>query len=109
MKFTCEMKSGVVLLIVGIVITVSTQIRINMFPLLTVNVTPSLNYPRWKPLEFEHWMGPFELVRLQEAGLMALATGVVLLIHPFIFNRHGTTDSITWDENLLPSISGETR
>ena len=87
MKFTCEKKSGVVLLIVGIVITPLAQIQINMFPLLTVNVTPSPDYHRWKPLEFERWMGPFELVRLQEAGLMALVAGVVLLIRPFVFNR----------------------
>ena len=87
MKFTCEMKSGFVLLVVGIVITVFTQIRINMFPLSMIFVTPSPDYPRWMPLEFEHWMGPFELVRLQEAGLMALAAGVVLLFRPFIFNR----------------------
>ena len=87
MKFTCEMKSGVVLLIVGIVITVSTQIRINTFPSVIVDVNPGPDYPRWKPLEFERWMGSFELVRLQEAGLMAVAAGVVLLIRPFIFNR----------------------
>jgi hypothetical protein len=87
MKFTFEMKSGVVLLIVGIVITVSTQIRINTFPVSTIFVTPSPDYPRWKPLEYERWMGPFELVRLQEAGLMALSASVVLLIRPFVFNR----------------------
>ena len=87
MKFTCEKKSGVVLLIVGIVITVSTQIRINTFPSVIVDVNPGPDYPRWKPLEFERWMGPLELVRYQEAGLMVLATGVVLLIRPFIFNR----------------------
>ena len=91
MKFTCEMKSGFVLLIVGIVITVSTQIRINMFPLSMVFVTPSPDYPRWMPLEFKEWMGPFGFVRLQEAGLMALAAGVVLLIRPFIFERERAT------------------
>jgi len=88
MKLTFEMKSGVVLLLVGIAVTALTQIRINTFPSVIVDVNPGPDYPRWKPLEFERWMGPLELVRYQEAGLMVLAAGVALLIHPFIFNRH---------------------
>jgi hypothetical protein len=87
MKFTFEMKSGVVLLIVGIAVTALTQIRINTFPSVIVDVNPGPDYPRWMPLEFKEWVGPLELVRYQEAGLMALAAGMVLLIRPFIFNR----------------------
>ena len=86
MKFTFETKSGVVLLIVGIAVTALTQIRINTFPLSTVHVTPSLDYPRWTPLDFIEWNGPFGLVRYQEAGLMALSVGVALWVRPFIFN-----------------------
>ena len=82
MKFTCEKKSGVVLLIVGIFITAFTQILVNTIPPSTIFVTPSPDYPRWMPLKYKHWMGPFGLVRYQEVGLMALSAGVVLLIRP---------------------------
>ena len=91
MKFTFEMKFGVVLLIVGIAVTALTQIRINTFPSVIVDVNPGPDYPRWMPLEFERWMGPLELVRYQEAGLMALVAGVTLLIRPFVFNREQLT------------------
>jgi len=87
MKFTFEMKSGVVLLIVGLVITAFTQIMINTIPPSTVFVTPSPYSPRWLPLKYKQWMGPFGLVRIQEAGLMALAAGVVLWVRPYIFNH----------------------
>ena len=87
MKFTFEMKFGVVLLIVGIVVTAFTQIRMNTFPSVIVDVNPGPDYPRWMPLEFKEWGGPLELVRYQEAGLMVVAAGVVLLIRSFIFNR----------------------
>ena len=100
MKFTFEMKSGVVLLMVGIAVTTLTQIRINTFPSVIVDVNPGPDYPRWKPLEFERWMGPFELVRLQEAGLMALAAGVVLLNRPFIFNRQQVKRGMGVVENV---------
>ena len=87
MKFTGEKNLGVVLLIVGMFITVFTQIRINAFSSLTVDVDPSPDYPRWMPLEFTHWMGPIVLFRLQEVGLMVLVAGVTLLIRQFMFNR----------------------
>jgi len=86
MKFTFEMKFGVVLLIVGIVVTAFTQIRMNTFPSVIVDVNPGPDYPRWMPLEFKEWGGPLELVRYQEAGLIMLAVGVTLLIRPFVFN-----------------------
>ena len=92
MKLTFEMKFGVVLLLVGIAVTALTQIRINMFPSVIVDVNPGPDYPRWMPLEFREWMGPFGLVRYQEVGLMVLTAGVVLLIRPFIFNREQLMD-----------------
>jgi hypothetical protein len=63
MKLIFEMKSGVVLLLVGIAVTALTQIRINTFPLVIVDVNPGPDYPRWMPLEFKEWMGPLELIR----------------------------------------------
>jgi len=87
MKFTGEKNLGIALLIIGMVITVFIQIRINAFSSLTVNVNPSPDYPRWMPLEFTYWMGPPVLIRYQEVGLMALVTGMTLLIRPFIFNH----------------------
>ena len=87
MKFTGEKKLGFILLIVGMVIIVFIQIRINAFSSLTVDVNPSPDYPRWMPLEFTYWMGPIVLFRYQEVGLMLLVVGVTLLIRPFIFNR----------------------
>ncbi len=92
MKLTFEMKSGVVLLIVGIAVTALTQIRINTFPSVIVDVNPGPDYPRWMPLEFREWMGPLELVRYQEVGLMVLTAGLALLIRPFIFNREQLMD-----------------
>jgi hypothetical protein len=86
MKLTFEMKSGFVLLIVGIAVTALTQIQINTFPSVIVDVNPGPDYPRWMPLEFKEWGGPLELVRYQEAGLIMLAVGVTLLIRPFVFN-----------------------
>ena len=87
MKFTGEKKLGIALLIIGMVITVFTQIRINAFPSTTVFVNPSPDYPRWMPLEFTRWNGSLVLLRYQEVGLMLLVAGVTLLIRPFIFNR----------------------
>ena len=87
MKFTVEKNLGSILLIVGFVITVFTQTRINAFPSLTIDVNPSPDYPRWVPLEFTHWNGPLVLLRYQEVGLMVLVAGATLLIRPFMFEH----------------------
>jgi hypothetical protein len=86
MKLRGEMKFGVVLLLVGIAVTALTQVRINTFPSVIVDVNLGPDYPQRMPLEFKEWMGPLELVRYQEAGLMVLAAGVTLLIRLFVFN-----------------------
>jgi len=91
MKLKDEVKFRFVLLIVGLVIIAFTQIMINTIPPSTVFVTPSPYSPLWLPLKYKQWLGPFGLVRIQEAGLIALAAGVTLLIRPFVFNYEQLT------------------
>ena len=87
MKLEDEVKFRFVLIVVGLVITAFTQILINTIPPSTVFVHPSPYSPRWLPLNYKHWMGPFWVVRIQEAGLMALAAGFALWVRPFIFDH----------------------
>lgn len=80
MKLTNETKVVVVLLITGTVILVATQIMIDEYGQVGTFITPGPEWPRWRPLEFSSWRCPSFLIRYQEIGVAALASGITLMI-----------------------------
>jgi len=80
MKLTNEQKVVVVLLITGMVILVVTQIMINEYGQVRTFINPGPEWPWWRPLEFSSWRCPSDLIRFQEIGVAALASGITLMI-----------------------------
>jgi len=80
MKLTDEQKVVVVLLITGTVILVVTQIMINEYGQVGTDITPGPEWPWWRPLAYSSWRCPSILIRYQEIGVAALASGITLMI-----------------------------
>jgi hypothetical protein len=88
MRITGEKKLGIILLMVGMVIIVGTQIMINKHGgLVIVNITPVEDepWPKWKPLEYTQLDCPSSLIYQQEVGIVVSTVGATLLIRPFVF------------------------
>ena len=75
-------------------IVVGTQIMINKYGLLTVNITPAEDepWPEWKPLEYTRLDCPPTLIYQQEFGMVIATIGATLLIRPFIFESERKYD-----------------
>jgi len=81
MKLTNEQKVVVVLLITGSIILVVTQIMINEYGQVgTFITTRPGTWPWWRPLAYSSWRCPSDLIRFQEIGVAALASGITLMI-----------------------------
>ena len=81
MKLTNEQKVVVVLLITGTVILVVTQIMINEYGQVVTDITTRpTTWPWWRPLAYVSWRCPSILIRFQEIGVAALASGITLMI-----------------------------
>ena len=81
MKLTNEQKVVVVLFIMGSIILVVTQIMINEYGQVGTFITPRPGtWPWWRPLEYSSWRCPSDLIRFQEIGVAALASGITLII-----------------------------
>jgi len=80
MKLTNEQKVVVVLLITGTVILVVSQIMINEYGQVGIFITPGPEWPWWRPLAYSSWRCPPDLIRFQEIGVAALASGITLMI-----------------------------
>jgi len=80
MKITNEQKVVVVLLITGSIILVVSQIMINEYGQVGTHITPGPEWPWWRPLEYSSWRCPSDLIRFQEIGVAALASGITLMI-----------------------------
>jgi len=97
MKLTNEQKGVVVLLITGTVILVVSQIMINEYGQVGIDITPGpTTWPWWRPLEFSSWRCPSDLIRFQEIGVAVLASGITLMI------RARTAEGVRWRRH--PSI-----
>jgi hypothetical protein len=94
MKLTGEQKIGIILLVVGMVIVVGSQIMIEKHGLLTVNITPAdiETWPKWKPLEYSRLDCPTSLIYQQEFGIVIATIGATLLVRPFIFESERKFD-----------------
>ena len=81
MKLTDERKVVVVLLITGSIILVVTQIMIDEYGQVGTHITPGPGtWPWWRPLAYSSWRCPSDLIRFQEIGVAALASGITLMI-----------------------------
>ena len=92
MKLTNEQKGIVVLLITGTIILVVTQIMINEYGQVgTVITSGPFKWPWWRPLSYSSWRCPSYLIRFQEIGVAALASGITLMIRAHVsFKRQCT-------------------
>ena len=81
MNLTNEQKVVVVLLITGTVILVVSQIMINEYGQVRIDITSGPNrYPWWRPPSYSSWRCPSFLIRFQEIGVAVLASGITLMI-----------------------------
>lgn len=89
MRLTGEQKSGIIILIVGMVIVVGTQIMINKHGVVSVHITPVEDepWPPWKLLEYTKLDCPSYLIYQKDVGIVISTVGFTLLIRPLLFER----------------------
>jgi hypothetical protein len=90
MRLIGEQKIGIIILMIGTVIVVGTQIMINKHGgLVHVNITPVEDepWPDWKPLEYTQLDCPSYLIYQQDVGIVISTVGLTLFIRPLIFER----------------------
>ena len=85
MELTYEQKIGIVFPIAGLAFIAETLIAINAYDQLGTYITPAVDQPwPWKRvIQHSSWDCHSYLIRHQEIGVAALASGITLLIRAY--------------------------
>ena len=85
MGLTDEQKVGSVFLIAGMAVVAATQIMINAYGQVGTYTTPAADqpWPWWRDIAYWSWGCPSYLIRYQEIGVAASASGITPLIRAY--------------------------